>query len=73
MQKKYLGGSFFYVWTFSFSIYQPLSLIVVCATLRVHIKRGMAAPDLSRHSLWRRRIVAAGPLEKTDGRVVIID
>ena len=36
-------------------------------------KRGMAAPDLSRHSLWRRRIVAAGPLEKTDGRVVIID
>ena len=36
-------------------------------------KRGMAAPDLSRHSLWRRRIVAAEPLEKTDDHFVIID
>jgi hypothetical protein len=29
--------------------------------------------SLSRHSLWRRRIVAAGPLEKTDATFVIID
>ena len=29
--------------------------------------------SLSRHSLWRRRIVAAESLAKTDGRFVIID